>query len=590
MPDLTAVRPAEPFADVKARVAAAVEAARDEILDLSHRIHANPEPAFEEHQAAAWVAEVAARATGSRSSTRPAASRRRSGPSAAAAAAATARGSASSPSTTRCPVSATAAATTRWPRRGSARRSRWPPIADELPGEIVFLGTPAEERGSGKQIMIDDGLFEGLDAALLYHPCDREPRREPPARVRGRRRRVHGPAGARGVRSVEGPQRARRDDRCCSRSVGLWRQQLPPDARVHGIIQEGGTAANIIPDRTSAWFMLRSADQAVLRGDEARGSRRCARPPPLATGVDGRGRRSRAARRRCATTASLAERFRREHGRLRHRGPGRRPERRQHRHGQRQLGRARRSTRTSRSATRACPGHSIEFRDAAARPRADETTLLAATLVAQTALELFRDPALVEAAWAEFRAPTAELTASGRPRRATRGCTIGPARPAGRRIRTGGAPSETARPDAARAAWPGAPSPEDHRGRAPPRPRATPTSRRATAGTARTRRSTTSTCPTYVGPPTFMKLPWITDPDELRAAQGRRRDHRRAVRRRRQPPARARGSGRGRSARRSTRRARSTRSSSASSRSRSSTSSTPATPTSSRPGSSAPTR
>jgi metal-dependent amidase/aminoacylase/carboxypeptidase family protein len=49
------------------------------------------------------------------------------------------------------------------------------------------------------------------------------------------------------------------------------------------------------------------------------------------------------------------------------------------------------------------PGHSILFRDAAATPRADETTLLAATLVAQTAYELFADPTLVEAAWAEFR-------------------------------------------------------------------------------------------------------------------------------------------------------------------------------------------
>ena len=49
------------------------------------------------------------------------------------------------------------------------------------------------------------------------------------------------------------------------------------------------------------------------------------------------------------------------------------------------------------------PGHSILFRDAAATPRADETTLLAATLVAQTAYELFADPALVEAAWREFR-------------------------------------------------------------------------------------------------------------------------------------------------------------------------------------------
>jgi metal-dependent amidase/aminoacylase/carboxypeptidase family protein len=49
------------------------------------------------------------------------------------------------------------------------------------------------------------------------------------------------------------------------------------------------------------------------------------------------------------------------------------------------------------------PGHSIEFRDAAVTPRADETTLLAATLVAQTAWDLFADPALVEAAWREFR-------------------------------------------------------------------------------------------------------------------------------------------------------------------------------------------
>ena len=49
------------------------------------------------------------------------------------------------------------------------------------------------------------------------------------------------------------------------------------------------------------------------------------------------------------------------------------------------------------------PAHSILFRDAAATPRADETTLLAATLVAQTAYELFADPLLVDAAWREFR-------------------------------------------------------------------------------------------------------------------------------------------------------------------------------------------
>ncbi len=50
------------------------------------------------------------------------------------------------------------------------------------------------------------------------------------------------------------------------------------------------------------------------------------------------------------------------------------------------------------------PGHSIEFRDAAALPYADAVTLLVATVVAQTAYELFADPALVAAAWQEFRA------------------------------------------------------------------------------------------------------------------------------------------------------------------------------------------
>ena len=45
---LAATRPAEPFAEAKQRLAAALEEHRAEILDLSHRIHANPEPAFEE--------------------------------------------------------------------------------------------------------------------------------------------------------------------------------------------------------------------------------------------------------------------------------------------------------------------------------------------------------------------------------------------------------------------------------------------------------------------------------------------------------------------------------------------------------------
>src|SRR5438105_15854470 len=52
--------PAEPSLELKRRATEAILARREEILDLSHRIHANPEPAFEERAAARWVAEAIA--------------------------------------------------------------------------------------------------------------------------------------------------------------------------------------------------------------------------------------------------------------------------------------------------------------------------------------------------------------------------------------------------------------------------------------------------------------------------------------------------------------------------------------------------
>src|SRR5260221_4315673 len=60
MPDLRAGA-SEPFADVKRRATDAILTAREEILTLSHQVHANPEPAFEERKAATWVAEALVR-------------------------------------------------------------------------------------------------------------------------------------------------------------------------------------------------------------------------------------------------------------------------------------------------------------------------------------------------------------------------------------------------------------------------------------------------------------------------------------------------------------------------------------------------
>jgi amidohydrolase len=395
----TAAPAAAPFADEKARAAAAIDAARDEILGLSHRIHANPEPAFEEVKAAGWVAEVVARhgyaveqpagslATAVRG--RLTGGKGADGPRIGILAEYDA-----------LPGLGHGCGHNTMAASGVGAAIGLAAVRDLWAGEVVFLGTPAEERGSGKAIMIRDGLFEGLDAALLYHPCDRNhvecaPLASEDVTVTFSGLQSH---------AASDPWKGRNAlDAMIALfvSVGLWRQQLPPHCRVHGIIQEGGTAANIIPDRTKAWFMIRSADQAyyddVMRGRFVQLCEAAAAAADVRVSVEFSGGASTMKHNR-----AIAERWNANALAYGVEDEGLDP--------------------TSGSTDMAnvswvvpaihpdlaitevpTPGHSTEFRDAAARPFADRTTLLAATLVAQTALDLLLDPPLVAGAWREFR-------------------------------------------------------------------------------------------------------------------------------------------------------------------------------------------
>ena len=239
-----AAHPAEPFADAKAR--ARPRSRPPGTRSSTCRTGSTPTRSRPSRRTRPRPGSPrSSRATDSRSSIPPAASRPRSGRIPAAGAGGPAD---RHPRRVRraARASATAAATTRWPRPGSAPRSRWPRSRDDLPGEIVFLGTPAEERGSGKQIMIDDGLFEGIDAALLYHPCDRNHVEMRPARVGGRRRRLHGPPVARRVGPVEGQERPRRDDR----AVRLGRPVAP--AAADRTAASTGSSTRAAPPPTSS--------------------------------------------------------------------------------------------------------------------------------------------------------------------------------------------------------------------------------------------------------------------------------------------------------------------------------------------------
>jgi amidohydrolase len=398
VPSLSAARPAEPNADAKVRLVAAIEGARDEILDLSHRIHAHPEPAYEEVQAATWVAETLRRhgfevqhpagslATAIRAVRRG--GRGGDGPRIGVLAEYDA-----------LPGLGHGCGHNTMAASGVGAAIALAALADELPGEIVFLGTPAEERGSGKQAMIDDGLFAGLDAALLYHPCDRN-------HVRS------WPLASEDVDVVfHGLQAHASSDPWLGRnaldalillftSVGLWRQQLMPSARVHGIVREGGTAANIIPERASAWFMIRATDETYYQSMRTRFQELCD-AAALATGttveVTFSGKAT--TMRNNGVLADLFAANMAAYGVL-DQGDDLNA-------GSTDMANVSWVCPTIHPdlsiAPEGTPGHSIRFRDAAATPEADETTLLAAALVAQTAYDLFADPALVEAAWAAFR-------------------------------------------------------------------------------------------------------------------------------------------------------------------------------------------
>ncbi len=398
MPDRTAIRPAEPFTDVKQRVAEAVEAARDEIIDLSHRIHADPEPAFEEHHASAWIAE-ALRRHGFEVE-HPAGSL-------ATAVRATRRGGKGGDGPRigilaeydALPGLGHGCGHNTMAASGVGAAVALAAITDDLRGEIVFLGTPAEERGSGKQIMIDDGLFEGVDAALLFHPCDRSHVESIALASEDVTVVFHGLQAHAASDPWKGKNALDAMIQLFS-SVGLWRQQLRPTARVHGIITEGGTAANIIPDRTSAWFMLRSDEQAYYEEMKVQFSR-MAEAAALATGTTVDVTYSGGAT-TMRNNRPLAERFRANMTAYGIEDMGDDPNA-----GSTDMANVSWVCPTIHPDLAICeegvPGHSIAFRDAAVAPRADETTLLAATLVAQTAVDLFMDPTLVEAAWTAFR-------------------------------------------------------------------------------------------------------------------------------------------------------------------------------------------
>ncbi|HEY5240007.1 MAG TPA: amidohydrolase [Polyangiaceae bacterium] len=264
--------------ELAASIDRAVDASADELVALSRRIHAHPELRFEEHQASGWLGDfVASRGH------------------------AVERGVAGLPTAFRAragsgtPRIAVLAEYDALPGVGHACGHNLiaagavgafvaaATVAKTVGGEVILLGTPAEEGGGGKITMLEAGMFHGVDAAMMFHPFDRD------LLVHTTLASVWLTFHFEGVPShaAIAPHAGHSALTACLdtfRLVDGQRVHFRDGVRVHGFILDGGQAVNIIPERAACEFSVRALDDVEL--ERVRGIvERCARGAAMASDV-----------------------------------------------------------------------------------------------------------------------------------------------------------------------------------------------------------------------------------------------------------------------------------------------------------------
>jgi amidohydrolase len=158
------------------------------------------------------------------------------------------------------------------------------PLADDLGLTVKVFGTPAEEGGGGKILMLDAGAFDGVHAAMMVHPAPDESLSLPClavehliVRYRGKEAHASGYPEL-GINAADALTVAQV-------GIGLLRQHLEPSHRVHGIVTDGGDAPNIVPGSTEGAWYVRASTLAELERLSPR-IRACFEAGALATGCE----------------------------------------------------------------------------------------------------------------------------------------------------------------------------------------------------------------------------------------------------------------------------------------------------------------
>ena len=263
----------------KAAARASFERVERELVELSHRIHANPEIKWEEERACAWLGEAL---TGygfdveSGICDLPTAFQARVG-SGPLNVVVCAEYDALPGIGHACGHNIIAASSV-----GAAVALA--EVADELGLTVRVMGTPAEEGGGGKIILLKGGAFDGAHLAMMTHPAPIDIDAWPIIAAQQFCIRYHGKE-AHASAFPELGRNAADALTVAGVAIGLLRQHIHAGDRVHGIVTHGGEAPNIVPAHTEAEYIIRGktvADFEIMRERVMR----CFEAGALATGTE----------------------------------------------------------------------------------------------------------------------------------------------------------------------------------------------------------------------------------------------------------------------------------------------------------------
>jgi amidohydrolase len=240
--------------DAKGAASEKIRAMQNDLIGLSHRIHAHPELGFEERLASAWLCEMLADAgfkveAGVCDLPTAFIARAGSGPLHVAICA----------EYDCLPQIGHACGHNLIAAMAAGAGIAAAKVADEVGLTVSVFGTPAEEvgDGGGKVLMLERGGFEGIHAAMMVHPSPVDTLDLPGTAittfdVKYTGKEAHAAAFPElGINALDALTIAQT-------AIGLLRQHIRPSDRVHGIITHGGDVPNVVPAHTKARFMVRA--------------------------------------------------------------------------------------------------------------------------------------------------------------------------------------------------------------------------------------------------------------------------------------------------------------------------------------------